>query len=160
MADPILINGNVHSYASLVAKIANVKWNGFTAINYAQKRPRSKVYGMGRAGGPRGRTSGRYEPDPVTVKGPKSTIAQLKKELAQRSSDQKSYGNVAFDLTLQYIDAGEQSITVLFEGLTIVGESTSNEEGPDAIIEELTLDVMRIKENGLTLYDGTTSRSV
>ena len=160
MADSIRVNGQVFSFTSLVLKINSVKWHGFTAINYAQKRTRVKLYGMGRHGAPRGRTGGKYEIDPVTVKLAKSSGQQLRRELAQQAPDQKSYGNVEFEMVLQYIDAGEQSVTVEFQGCVIVGESSTNEEGGDPSIEELTLGVMRIVTNGLTLFDSSVQRSV
>lgn len=155
MADEVRINGNVFSFASIVAKKDGATWHGFTSIAYGQKRERTKLWGMGKSAAPRGRTAGKYTPDPVVVKAPKGTARAFKADLAQRASDQTSYGNVEFDLVVQFIDSGEQSITVKIGRCVIVGETSSHEEGTDPLSEELTLDVMSIVENGLTLFDSS-----
>lgn len=160
MPDQQRINGNVFSYASIVIKKDGQAWHGWTSISYGQKRERTKLWGTGKHGAPRGRTSGKYTPDEVSLKGAKGTVRQFIDELARSASDQKSYGNVEFVITVQYIDTGEVSITDELQGCVIVGEASSHEEGADPLTEEIKIDCMRIVRNGKTLFDSSVSRSV
>src|SRR6185436_16366674 len=47
MTDSIRVNGNSHSWGSIVVKIAGVKYYGFDEISYGDKRERVKGYGLG-----------------------------------------------------------------------------------------------------------------
>jgi hypothetical protein len=161
MADSTLINGDVHNWTSVRIKKNGQSWSGVTAINWSQKRERAMLYGAAKHGAPRGRTSGKYSVDSASMKMAKGSAAIFKKELAQQAPDQKSFGNVEFDITVQFIASGEQAITVELQRCVITGTSSTNEESStDALVEEFTLSVMRVVEDGLTLYDATITRSV
>jgi hypothetical protein len=161
MADTTLINGDAHSWTSVRVKKGGQSWSGVTAINWSQKRERSMLYGAGKHGAPRGRTAGKYSVDAASMKMSKGSAAAFKKDLALLAQDRKSYGNVEFDITVQFINSGDQAVTVELQRCVITGTSSTNEEtSSDALIEEFTLSVMRVVEDGLTLYDATTTRSV
>lgn len=155
MSDAVRINGNQHSWGSIILKIDGDRYYGFTAISYNDKRTRSKGYGLGRHHAPRGRTRGKYELDPVKLTGWKSSIQELRRALATRSANGLSYGDVEFQVTVQYIENGEQPITVEIERCVITGNSASDEENPDPLKEELEIDCMLIRRNGLTLFDSS-----
>lgn len=152
MSDVFRINGNALSWGSISLKINSEPYTGFTSIGYADKRERSKLFGMGRSHAARGRTRGKYTTEPVKLKGPKASVQQLRADLAAQAEDGKSYGNVTFPIVLQYIE-DEAQITVEFEDCAWVGATSSDEEGPDALTEEIEIDVMRIRRNGLVLFD-------
>jgi hypothetical protein len=153
MADQIRVNGNQHSWGSIVCKIDGDRYFGFTSINYADKRERVKAYGMGRHQAPRGRSRGKYSTDPVKITGWKGSIQSLRDALAAKSANGASYGDVEFEIVVQYIETGENPITVEIGRCVWVGNSSSEEEGADPLKEEIELDCMTIRRNGQTLFD-------
>lgn len=157
MADPIRINGNTFSWGSIAVKLGGQVFTGITKIGYGDKRTRSKSYGMGRSHAPRGRTRGKYEIDPVTFEMHLGSAKELRAALAQQSSDGKSYGDAVFQISVQYVDEGEQPHTVEIEDCVWVEDSVSHDEGPDALMATVTCDAMRIRRDGLTLFDGAVS---
>lgn len=156
MADGIRVNGNQLSWGSIIAKIDGERFHGFTSIAYADKRERVKSYGMGRHQAPRARSRGKYTVEPVKLGGPKTTMQALRDALAARSSDQTSYGDVEFELVVQYVEPGdEQPLQVDIERCVFVANSSSEEEGGDPLKEEIEIDAMLIRRNGLTLFDSS-----
>lgn len=155
MADAIRVNGNVHSWGSIVLKIDGERYYGFTSVSYADKRERVKQYGMGKHQAPRGRSRGKYTTDPVKLAGPKSSIQAARAALAARSSNGTSYGDVQFDIAVQYIETDETPINVSIEGCVWVSNSSSEEESADPLKEEVELDCMKILRNGLSLFDSS-----
>jgi hypothetical protein len=152
MADEIRVNGNAHSWGSIVAKIDGDRYHGFTAIKYGDKRERSKLYGMGKHHAPRGRSRGKYTVDVVGLTGPKATVQALRDALAAKSTSGTSYGDVEFDIVVQFVE-GQTPITVEIEGCVFVGDASNHEEGPDSLMDEIELDPMRIRRNGKVLFD-------
>lgn len=152
MADSARINRNEYSWASITVKVEGEVFSGFTEITYGHKRTRSKTYGMGRSYAPRGRTSGKYEVDNTTLKGPHDTVMALRDFLASKSESGKSYGDVSFQIVVQYLE-GDEDITVELNDNVIVSESFSQSEGPDGLEVEIELDTMGILVNGMSLHD-------
>lgn len=155
MSDQKRINGNIVSWGSISLTIDGEKFSGFTSITFADKRDRVKVYGMGKAQAPRARTRGKYSTDPVKLKGPKSTIEAMRQQLALQSDDGASYGDYEFPIVSQYIEVGDTEMYVEIIGCVYVGTSSSEEEGPDPLFEEIEIDCMAIYRNGLTLFDAS-----
>ncbi len=155
MSDQIRVNGNLYSWGSIKLKIDGDLYHGFTSIAYGDKRLRVKGYGMGRHHMPRGRSSGKYETDPVKLGGPKSTIQALRADLARRAPDRKSYGNVEFLIVVQYVEPDEAPMHVEIGRCVLVANSTTDEENADPKAEEVEIDCMWITRNGLTLFDAT-----
>ncbi len=153
MADDIRVNGNQHSWGSIIVKIDGDRYYGFTSIGYSDSRERVKAYGMGRHQAPRGRSRGKYSVDPVTLKGWKGSVQALRDALAARSSDGRSYGDVEFEIVVQYIEADDTPITVELERCVWTKNTTSEEEGPDPLSDEIEIDCMLIRRNGLVLFD-------
>ncbi len=153
MSDQIKVNGNVHSWGSIIFKVAGDRFYGFTSISYADKRERSKTYGMGKHHAPRGRTRGKYTTEPVKVKGPKDTCNALRKKLAELSQSGTSYGDTEFEIVVQYVESDLEPITVELADCTYVGTTTSDEESAEALTEEIEIDTMAIRRNGLALFD-------
>jgi hypothetical protein len=156
MADQIRVNGNVHSWGSIVAKIDGDRFHGFTSISYGDKRERVKGYGMGRHQAPRARSRGKYSTDPVKLAGPKSTIQALRDKLASGSS---SYGDTEFQIVVQYVETGvsggDSPMTVEIDRCVITADVSTNEESSDPLKDEIEIDCMLIRRNGLTLFDSS-----
>lgn len=155
MADPLRINGNMVSWGSIVLKIDSDRYVGFTSISFADKRERVKGYGAQRHQAPRGRSRGKYTIDPVKLVGWKSSVAALRDALAKRSKDGVSYGDVEFEVVVQYVEDGEIPQTINIERCVFSSNSTSDEESADPLKEEIELDAMLIRRNNLVLFDAS-----
>lgn len=155
MTDPIRVNGNQLSWGSIICKIDQARVTGITSIKYGDSRERVKAYGMGRHQAPRGRSRGKYATEPVVITGWKDTIQELRRELALRSPDGKSYGDVEFQIVVQYVESDETPIIDEIEGCVWSKNSASNEEGADPLKEDVEIDCMKIRRNGLVLFDAS-----
>jgi len=154
MADEIRVNGNVLSWGSIEVKINGERYYGITSIGYADSRERVKAYGMGRAQAPRGRSRGKYNVEPVTISGYKTSIQEIRQALAD-AGDGESYGDTVFEIVVQYFELDETPITVELERCVWGKNTTSEEENPDPLKEDVELDCMLIRRNGLTLFDAS-----
>lgn len=154
MADEIRVNGNQHSWGSITVKFDGDRFFGFTAIGYADARERVKAYGMGRAQAPRGRSRGKYTVEAVTLSGWKGSVQQLRQALAD-AGDGESYGDTLFQIVVQYVEADDTPVTVELEDCVWAKNTTSEEEGPDPLKEDIEIDCMRIRRNGLVLFDNS-----
>lgn len=157
MSDTVRINGNQIGWASMSLKINGQAYTGITAIEYGDKRTRTLAYGMARHGGPRGRPPGKYEPDPFAITAWTSTAATIRKDLAQRSPDGVSFGNVVCSIILQYVETSDGIVMIEAQDATLGEISASNEEGPDATSEKLVFQPLRILRNGLSLFDSSVA---
>lgn len=157
MSDEVRVNGNLFSWGSIRVKAGGEEFTGFTKIAYADKRTRTKGYGMGRHQAPRGRTRGKYEVDPVTITAHRDSAEAFRAFLASKAADKKSFGNVSFEIVVQYVDEGENPVTDTLEDCVWAGNTVSAEEGGDPMMLDIELDAMRINWNGATLYDGTVA---
>lgn len=156
MSDEIRVNGNQYSWGSIIIKLDGGRYYGFTGISYADKRERVKAYGLGRHQAPRGRSRGKYTVDPIKLTGWKGSVQELREALAVFATDGVSYGDVEFEVVVQYVETGEKPMIVVCERCVITGNSTSDEEGSDPLKEELELDCMLIRRNGLVLFDAAS----
>ncbi len=158
MADQLRVNGNQYGWGSIVCKVAGGRLEGFTGISYADSRERVKAWGMGRHQAPRGRTRGKYTTEPVKLTGFVGSMQTLREDLAKLSDDGVSYGDVEFEIVLMHVEpsaSSELPVVVEFGRCVITKNSASHEEGGDPSKEEIEIDCMSIRRNGLTLFDST-----
>lgn len=155
MADSIRINGNVHSWSSVILKIAGESFTGITSIAYGDKRERIKAYGMGRHHAPRGRSRGKYTTDPVKMSVQTDTAETIRNMLAQLSSDGVSIGDVSVQIVLQFVESGNLPMNIVFEDCVSTVMSGGAEESADPTKEEWEWDTMKILRNGRTLFDSS-----
>lgn len=149
-ADDIRINGFTHSWASTKATLDGEQYAGLSKINWEHSIEESLVRGQG--GKPLGRTRGQYVPGAVTLTLRKASALELKKRLAQKSADGKTFGAVTFPIVVQYLEPDDTAITVELNNCRILKTSTANEQGPDATAEEIEISCLEIVENGVRLY--------
>lgn len=155
MADEQRINGNMYSWSSIYFKVDGERFYGIKSISYGDSRERAKGYGMGRHHAPRGRSAGKYQTDPVSVSVEKATARALRETLATFAADGQSFGNVPFEIVVQYVEPDDTPITDTIEECVWAKTESSNEEGPDPLYEDVEFDCMRIRWNGKTLFDET-----
>ena len=160
MSDLIRVNNNQLSWGSIVLKLDGERYYGFTSISFADKRERVKAYGMGRHQAPRGRSRGKYTTEPVKIAGWKASVQIFRQALANKSAGQKSYGDVEFQTLVQYIESdntdgtSDLPLNVVIDRCVWTGNSASDEESADPLKEEIEVDCMYIRRNGLVLFDG------
>ncbi len=154
MGDSIRVNGNQLSWGSIRLKLMGEEYVGFTGVSFSDKRERTKAYGMGRHHAPRGRSRGKYTIENVKLTGWKASISIFRDALAQQSSNGQ-YGDVEFQIVVMYSEPDEPSVVIEINGCVWAGNSTSDEESPDPLKEEIEIDAMYIKRNGLVLYDNS-----
>jgi len=153
MSDGIRVNGNQLSWGSIVLKLRGEDYYGFTAISYADKVERVKAYGMGRHHAPRGRSRGKYTLENVKLTGWKSSAQIFREALAQASNSGTSYGNVEFLISVLYSEPDEPNVAVEIGGCVYVATTSSEEESADPLKEEIEIDPMYIRRNGLVLFE-------
>lgn len=152
MADEIRVNGNVMSWGSIILKLGEERFTGFTSISYGDSRERVKAYGMGRAQAPRGRSRGKYTTDVVGLTGFKATLNRLREKLAADAGG-SSFGDTEIEIVVQYVEGEEDPQTDVVERCVLIKNSASNEENADPLKEDVELDCMRIRWNNRTLFD-------
>ena len=153
MADLKRVNGNQISWGSAVAKVDGDRYHGFTEVSFGDKRERAYTWGMGKHQAPRGRSRGKYTPEPVKIKGPVASIEALCSALAAKSSTGTSYGDTEFQFTVQFSESDELPLTIEIERCVVVSRVASHSEGSEALQEELELSCMKVRRNGNVLFD-------
>lgn len=152
--DAVRINDNLYSWGSIEIYINGEPYRGITALSYGQNRERSKGYGTGNHRGARGRTKGQYEAE-ASFTAQVDSYDKICAALAAMSPDGQSYGDAPpFLIVAQYVEAGLVPVTIEIEGCVITGESSSESEGTDPSVVEVTVDPMRITRNGRSLAAG------
>lgn len=156
MSDLLFVNGNLYSWSSTIFTIGTERFTGLTSVSYGQKRARTHGWGMSKAHKPRGRTAGKYTPEPLKIKCYPDTAQDIRTYLRSLSTDGRSYGNVSVDASLQLYEPTLGEIYRLFIGAALESETQSHEESADAVQEEWEFSIMAIMTDGLgTLYDSS-----
>jgi hypothetical protein len=153
--DSIRINGNPYSWASHVLYIGAHRYYGVTNVSWDEKRERVLVYGMTRAHGPRGKTSGKYTPGPLKMTFVADSALALKQDLAALASDFISAGNANVPVVLQAFEEGLPPIYEEFDAASWTSAAKTTEESPDPLKEEIEFTYLRHRSNGITMYDAT-----
>lgn len=155
MSDLERVNGNQISWGSAILKLDGDRFTGITEVSFSDKRERVKAYGMGRHHAPRGRSAGKYTVDNVKIVGWKSSLQIFREQLAARSPDGISYGNIEFELIMEYVELDETPLIVNIERCVWAASNTSDTEGPENLKEDAEFDPMLIRRNGLVLFDSS-----
>jgi hypothetical protein len=149
--DEIRVNGKIAD-GSIVIKLRGKEYSGFTEISYDDGVEVGKVWGLSKFRGPRGRTRGKYDASDASLKGPKSTIEELFKDL-KSISDDGSISGPEFPITVAYVDGTKSYVDTLKQCRVLKRKAgPPAADSADAVIDELTLSVMSIDWNGNTLF--------
>lgn len=154
MADSVRINGLQISWASVKLKIDGEPYSGVTAVEYADGIELSYAYGMARHHAPRGRTAGRYTPEPMVITAFMATSKAIQQALASRAGG-RGVSTVEVPIVLQYIEKDDAVITIEALSSRLVKIEGGAEESPDATTEKLTFMPMRYLRDGVALHDTT-----
>lgn len=151
MSDEVRVNGRLAD-GSITIKLRGKEYYGFTEITYGDGVEVTKVWGLGKHRGARGRTKGKYDAEDTTLKGPKSTIESLFADLKSISSD-GAISTPEFPITVAYVDGTKTFVDTIKQCRVLkrkAGPPAS--DSSDAVIDELTLSVMSIDWNGNTMF--------
>jgi hypothetical protein len=152
--DQIRINGALLGWGSIVTEIDDDPYQGYTDISFADKLTVEKVFGQSRAQKPLGRTKGKYDVDDAKVTMLAASARSLRQKLASKSDSGTAYGSVEFTISVQGVEkATDQVIDVLLVGCRVVGVGDTWAEGEGVLKEEMTISVMSILRDGLSLYE-------
>lgn len=154
MADDQRLEKNLVSWGSHIFKIDGVRWFGLTNIEFDEKNEPAYGYGMTRSHAPISRTAGKYTPGVVKLTWHKHSAILFNQYLANRAPDGKSIGKVVFQAMLQVSEDDIVSETELVN-CRVMSRASKAEENPDPNMRDIEIHVMRIIEDGTTLYDST-----
>lgn len=153
MGDSVRVNGFAFGWASVRLKIDAELFSGGTDIEYGDGVEQSQQYGMGKHYGPRSRTRGKYSCKPFVYTCPSATAREIRRQIAAKAGT-KGISNYQFPIMLQLIEPDDGDIvTNEFLECTLVDNEGSHSEGPDALMEKLTFQPLRMKRNDIALYD-------
>lgn len=138
-----LVNGNRFDWSSVEIKFQGEIITGVKDVSYSHTLEPTKVYGTNAQ--PIGRTRGVYSADgSVTLY--KSESKVLRQLLAGGGTN--GYGEVSFDIIVNYAENGEDPIVDELIGCRIKGEESSHSQGADPLEEKITLDIMFVRRDG------------
>lgn len=155
MADSLRVNGNLHSWGSVILKVNGDRYYGVTQIAYGDKRERTLAWGIGRHQAPRARSRGKYTPDDLSFTMYRDSARTFIDALSALSSNGLSYGDVQFDAVIQTIEPDLLPLTVTITGCVITAVTESNDEGSDPLTTQFTAQPLRIYRDRKTLFDST-----
>lgn len=147
MANFPLIRGHKYSYSSIELSLvrAGQKAEIFvdvSAINYGDSLEDEYLYGTNQA--PLGRTAGRYNPGEVTLTMGKKSFSELQASIGD------GWLGAILDIIVKFSEPDEGLVTDEIIGAKITGVSNAHASGPEALMVEVTLKPMLIKQNGTT----------
>lgn len=140
MPDLPRVSDLVLSWNSGRLVVGGVPMNGYGSFDCEHGRTRKIVYGQKRDGTPLGKTSGKYEPKPITIS---FLLDQYTKLLMPVLALQGigSRGDASFTVMYQYMELLNPLLTTTFTftGCTIDNEKHSGTEGPDEAKIDVTI---------------------
>lgn len=152
MSDSARVNGVQYGWSSIKFKIDGEPFSGVKSIDYSESVEQAMAYGLGKHFAPRGRTRGKYTPEPLVVEVFTATATEIMTLIAQRAGA-RGLSSVPLNITIQLIEPDEGVLTIECLDATFVKTEVGLAEGPDPITKKLTFQPMRYKHNGRTLYD-------
>jgi hypothetical protein len=154
MGDTVRVNGIQLGWSSGKLKIDGEPFTGIKSIDYGDGVEQSLAWGMGKHYAPRGRTRGKYTPDPLVIELFEASAEELRSMLEQRASG-RGISNVSIPIVLQFIEKDDRTVTVEALDSTLVKIEAALAEGPDPLTTKFTFQPMRYLRNGVALYDTT-----
>lgn len=149
----VTINGKTFEASGCRLKVAGMPIKGWKSAKYSDKRTRSKVKLMDKSLAPVDLTQGEYNADQITLEMLKQTVQALRNRIALLSTDGTSFGQVKFNGSLQYTQIGLPSQNDEWIGMMWSGNDGAVSASPDPLYESVTFDVMKLKWNGVKLYN-------
>ena len=150
-----LINGHLYDFSSIEVNVGGLMLSGVSSLNYRHGLEPGEFRGTK----PQklGRTRGQYSAGGSFTM-VKSDYNILTAKLAlQGAAQKKGYMETAFIITAIYQELPTTPPTTdVLVGCRITDESNSHSAGSDALVVEVTIDIMRITSDGkVAVFDNT-----
>lgn len=158
MSDVQRINGNAYSWSSVVIKLDSQRFYGVTSLTFADKLEVGLGYGQGRHFAPLARTGGKYSCDDTKIVMRTSSFSDFAEYLATRAPDGISIGFAEWTVDAQWVEPAQLALSPMQAVLNrcrLIGVNQTQEQNTDETTVELTVSVMWILRNGLTLFDSS-----
>lgn len=156
--DKVQVNGNALDWGSITILAANDTLHGVKSIKYKDGIERSMQYGASRSRTPRARTRGKY-----SAEGSMSLFkdsAHAFRQRLQQLSGGRGYGQVDFNVNLQFFENGSDFQNILLVNCRYGGTDASDEENTDSLVEDINLSPMYIVRNGLVIFEVGEGQSI
>jgi hypothetical protein len=136
------VNGNKHSWASIVLLINTTRIKGFKGINYKNTMEPGEVRGEGVQ--IIGRTRGELKSEGSL----ELYLEEYHQLIEALSADGTGYLEKSFEITVSYSEAGSAIITDRLIGCRVKGGDKGFSPGTDGLSVKCDLSIMFILENG------------
>ena len=143
-----LINGVAFEGASVKVKIFKAYYRGIQAITYGDALEPNYVYELGSVA-PIAMTVGQYKPDDISVEILRERADAIRAALAANGLP---WGMFPFSITVHYDEPGNTPVTDVIYGSRVTKVGNDAKVGADAVVEKWTVKPMKLKRNGLYLY--------
>lgn len=150
--DDARVNGITIGWPSIKQKIDGELYTGGSDIEYGDSVEQTQVYGMGKHYAPRGRTRGKYSCKPYVFTTFEDTARAIVAAIGAKAGT-RGVSNYPVQIVLQYVETDQPMMTVEAFDCTLTDVEASHSEGPDAAMVKLTFQPLRLKRNGVALYD-------
>lgn len=127
-------------WLSITAEIRGKEYFGLRGIEYGDKLTREQVYGVGAF--PLGKTPGKVENDEGKLMLLNKDFYELLRDLGD------AWGDVRFNITVQYGMPGDPVHTDIIESCHLGGANGGGSEGGGAIEREIPFTYLAIKRDG------------
>lgn len=156
MASPLVIQGHSYSWGHIKLNMTSAlgvpyEARGFTDLGWSESLSVEKGAGLGRNSAPTRRSLGSYEASDATLSGFESEVDSFLKYVASQGGG--SYGGPEFTVIASFANLNEGAHTVKLKRCRIIGVSASYSVGNTLLKQDLTLSVMSIERDGLTLHE-------
>lgn len=146
MADYPVINGFAYSWASIAIRVDGAETVAIKEISYTHKVERSKIRGAGMR--PIGRTRGEYEAEGSL------TLYREGWDTLRRKFG-AGYMERRFSIVVSYAEEGQPVVTDELLDCVIASVENNPSQGTDALEVSLDLDIMALREGGLSPLNAT-----
>lgn|SRR5512133_21718 len=145
---------NPFSWSSLIYTINGQEVFGVTNISTGWKRDRTDGFGLGRSHAPRTYSAGKVTFEPLKIKVYADTVEAIREYYALFAPDRRSFTEPRLNHMIQYVERETfADKRLLIENAAWVTETTTHDEGPDALMVEIEFKFMRLSINGKTPWN-------
>jgi len=143
-----LINGVAWEGASVKIKILKSYYRGIQSITYGDALEPNYVYELGSVA-PIAMTVGQYKPDDISIEVIRERADAIRAALAASGLP---WGRFPFQITVHYDEPGNTPVTDVIFGARVTKVGNDAKAGSEALMEKWTIKPMKLKRNGLYLY--------
>lgn len=138
-----MINGTTYDYENIRIDVDGFEDIGIRSINYEDTVETEKQFGAGREA--IDATEGVYEAQDGTM----TMLWYAYRNMIERMGNGNMSKSNRFDISVSFAHEGEETQTDTLERCRIIGKARDHEQGPEGLEVEVTIQIMKILENGI-----------